>query len=75
MARKQIFEIAVYNQTVRQLVADGASHRWLSDSWADVHYIEIEAGSALTARLAAAARFPGHRGFVIVDVMAPELTC
>jgi hypothetical protein len=43
------FEVAVYNAEVRACVADQRRHRDLSDDWADIHYIEIEADSVAQA--------------------------
>ena len=64
------FEIAVYNQTVREKIKVGESHRELKNDWADIHYIEIEANDIATARRKAEGKFPRDRGFVIADVTA-----
>jgi hypothetical protein len=37
------FEIAVYNEEVKRLVAEGESHRHLSKDWADIHYLKVDA--------------------------------
>ncbi|MGY9002511.1 MAG: hypothetical protein ACKVIF_04905 [Rhodospirillales bacterium] len=37
------FEIAVYNEEVKRLVAEGESHRHLSKDWADIHYFKADA--------------------------------
>ena len=63
-----IFEIAVYNQTVREKLKSGERHRELKDDWADIHYVEIEAEDIAAARRKAAGKFPPDRGFVIEDV-------
>ncbi len=70
MTARRRYEVVVYNKQVRALVSQGESHAWLSDSWADIHYVEVEASSILAARLLAASRFPAHRGFVIVEIQA-----
>jgi len=64
------FEVAVYNQSVRDKVKAGERHRELNDDWADVHYVEIEADDAATARRKAEVKYPRSRGFVIEDVSA-----
>ena len=62
------FEIAVYNQSVREKLKLGERHRELKDDWADIHYVEIEADDIATARRKAEGKFPQNRGFVIEDV-------
>ena len=62
------FEIAVFNQAVRDKLKAGESHRDLNDDWADTHYIEIKAEDADGARRKAQARFPEDKGFVITAV-------
>jgi hypothetical protein len=37
------FEIAVNNEEVRNLEAEGKSHRNLPKDWSDIHYFEIYA--------------------------------
>ena len=66
------YEIAVYNQVVREKVAAGEHHRELKDDWADTHYVEIEANDAITARRKAEGKFPSTRGFVIADISTPK---
>lgn len=63
------YEIAIYNQEVRKLVADGRRHRNLSDAWADTHYIEIKANSPQEARVKAASRYPAENGYVIEEIL------
>jgi hypothetical protein len=64
------FEVAVYNQNVRDKIKAGERHRDLNDDWADTHYIEIEADDVSTARRKAEGKYPRSRGFVIEDVSA-----
>ncbi len=64
------FEIAVYNQAVREKIKLGERHRELKDEWADIHYVEIEAEDMASARRKAEGKFPQDRGFVIEDVTA-----
>lgn len=62
------FEIAVYNQTVRQRMKEGLRHRDLKDDWADMHYIEIKAENLEQAWERARTRFPADQGYVIDSV-------
>ncbi len=62
------FEAAVYNQQVRDRVAEGKKHRFYDDSWADTHYIEIEAESEEAVRAKLRRRYPEAQGFVIEGI-------
>jgi hypothetical protein len=62
------FEIAIFNQQVVDALAAGKRHRNLNDSWADTHYIDVDAADADGARRKIAARHPQENGFVIVSV-------
>ncbi len=66
------YEIAIYNQEVRKLVADGGRHRDLSDAWADTHYIEVKANSPQEARAKVASRYPAENGYVIEEVISEK---
>jgi hypothetical protein len=66
------YEIAIYNEEVRKLVADGRRHRHLSDAWAETHYIEIKADSPEEARAKVARRYPAENGYVIEEVIAEK---
>ncbi|WP_316978925.1 hypothetical protein [Shumkonia mesophila] len=66
------YEIAIYNQEVRKLVAEGRRHRNLSDAWADTHYIEIKANSPQEARAKLASRYPAENGYVIEEVLTEK---
>lgn len=66
------FEVAIYNQEVRDRVAEGKRHRDLTDDWADVHYIEISADDETDARSQVARKYPAHRGYVIDSVEKPK---
>lgn len=66
------YEIAIYNQEVRKLVADGSRHRDLSDAWADIHYIEVKANSPQEARAKVASRYPAKNGYVIEEVISEK---
>jgi len=64
------FEIGIYNAEVRKLVKEGQRHRNLTDDWADIHYIDVEAETAEDARHKITRKYPSERGFVIASVEA-----
>ena len=64
------FEIAVYNEEVRSLEAEGESHRHLSKDWADIHYFEVEARDESHARQKALNKYPSSAGYVIDNITA-----
>ena len=64
------FEIGVYNRLVAEAVAAGEHHRHFPDSWADTHYIEVEAEDAKAARRKIEVQHSEKNGFVIVSVDA-----
>ena len=66
------YEVGVYNEKVREKIANGERHRFLSDDWADTHYIEVTASSEDAARSKVAARHSAHEGYVIVSVEAQD---
>lgn len=66
------FEVAIYNQEVRDRVAEGKRHRDLTDDWADVHYIEVDARDEADARSQISRKYPAHRGYVIESVDKPK---
>ena len=63
------FEVVIYNKSVRDRVEEGRHHRFLDDSWADLHHEEFEADDADEARAKAESRFPASGGYVIADVV------
>lgn len=63
------FEVALYNEKVKKAVREAERNRTgLSDDWADTRYIEVRAETAEAAKQKMHARFPEHRGFVILEV-------
>jgi hypothetical protein len=63
------FEVAIFNEVVKKSVREAEKNRTgLSDDWADVHYIEVRAETADSAKAKLYNRFPQARGFVIVEV-------
>lgn len=65
------YEVAIYNSEVRERVEAGERHRDLSDEWADMHYIIVDAEDEDDARAAIERKYPSERGFVI-DSIHPE---
>lgn len=65
---QKVFDVAIYNREVREALDKGRRHQ-LSDAWAEVHYIEIEAASEQEARMKVARRYPPAQGYVIDDVI------
>lgn len=63
------FEVAIYNQEVKDLVAKHHKHEFLNDVWAERNYIEIEAASMEEAKKTAKRRYPKNQGYVIEEVM------
>lgn len=74
MAAVHRFEVAIYNEQVKKSVREAERNRTgLSDDWADTRYIEVRAESADAARRKVLARYPEHKGFVVVEVrLLPE---
>jgi hypothetical protein len=65
---KTTYEVAIYNAEVRRLMAEGGRHRQLSDDWADIHYIEIQAQDKEDAKAKIELRYPSEKGFVVERV-------
>ncbi len=81
MAQIRKFEVALYNETVRELVEAGEHHKHYSDQWANTehhkHYSdqwantyeeEVTANDLPSALLKIHTRYPPDRGFVIVNI-------
>lgn len=69
MAAVHRFEVAIFNEKVKKSVREAEPNRTgLSDDWADTRYIEMRAEDADAARRRVLARYPEHRGFVVVEV-------
>lgn len=61
----KLFEAAVFNEDVLNLIKDGERHKDLSDDWANTHYFEIEANSLEEAWSKANRKWRSGHGFVI----------
>lgn len=62
------YEIALFNQNVRDLVKQGEAHELYEDSWADTHYVDVVAPSEAMARAKIDKQYPQSRGFVIEQI-------
>lgn len=62
------YEIAVYNENVRQMIKQGDKHDFLDDDWADIHYLEIMANGEQEARSKAQSKYPSDQGYVIESI-------
>jgi len=62
------YEVGIYNQKVRDSVAEGEHHRQLDDKWAEIHYFEIDAPSEEVARRKISASHSPHLGYVIDNI-------
>lgn len=62
------FEVGVYNEKVREKVRAGSRHRDLSDDWAEIHYIEVDAKDENDAGRQITKKYPGSQGYVIDSV-------
>lgn len=65
---KMTFEIAVYNNDVRDALKRGENHFTLEDSWADTHLIEVRASTPEEAAHICRRKHPERKGFVHGDV-------
>lgn len=62
------FEVGIFNQDVRDALADGRRHRQLSDDWADMHFIEVMAKDREDARNIMTRRYTPHMGYIVAEV-------
>lgn len=62
------YEVAVYNQEVREAMKSGERHSFLKDDWADIHWIEVRAYNQEAARQKIESKYPPARGYVITDI-------
>ena len=65
----QRYEVAIYNQSVRDCMERGERHRQLSDDWSEIRYIELQANSLEDLHDKIEQRFPTRRGFVIENLV------
>jgi hypothetical protein len=64
----QIFEVALYNEAVRELVNHNQKHCYFDDRWAKLQTRDVVARDEVEARTLIAERFPPQDGFVVQRV-------
>ncbi|MBM3554420.1 MAG: hypothetical protein FJX47_02555 [Alphaproteobacteria bacterium] len=62
------FEIGIFNQLVRDALAEGRKLREYSDAWAEQNFVAVEAKSEADARAMIEKRYPVAKGFVVTAV-------
>ena len=62
------YEIAIYNEQVREAMRQGDRHKTFSDDWADTHYIDFTGDSEDDAIAKCRRKYPEDEGFVIEQV-------
>ena len=65
-----MFEVAIYNRDVLECLNEGRNHKFLSNDWAETHYIEVEADNENAARAKVQTKYPETQGFVVTGVSA-----
>ena len=65
-----MFEAAIYNREVRELVAEHLHHDHLEDVWAELNFIEVEAKDEATAMQQLRRRYPDKNGYEITQIVA-----
>lgn len=65
---QQRYEVALYNQKVRDSLERGERPRQLSEDWSEIRYIELTARNREELHDKVEQRFPARRGFVIEHV-------
>ncbi len=69
MTQLHKYEVAIFNETVKKAVREAEHNRTgFSDDWADTRYIEVRAENPDGAKRRIHARYPVHKGFVVVEV-------
>lgn len=66
------FDVGIFNQEVRDYVAQNKAHKEFSNNWADINYIPCEAKSEADARLQMEKRYPKAKGFVVSSIKATK---
>lgn len=62
---QRVYEVAIYNTDVRQLVMQNRRHTYVDDRWAKPQTCNVVARDEAEARELIAERFPPAEGFVI----------
>ena len=62
------FDVGIFNQEVRDYVAQNKAHKEFSNNWADINYLAVEAKTEADVRAQMEKRYPKAKGFVITSV-------
>lgn len=62
------YEAAIYNQQVREAKKRGQKHPKISEEWASVRFIEVQAMNENMARSKLNREYPSSDGFVIEEI-------
>ena len=62
------FDVGIFNQEVRDYVAQNKAHKEFSNNWAEINYIPVEAKSEADVRAQMEKRYPKAKGFVVSSV-------
>ena len=62
------YEAAIYNKQVKDARARGEQHPRISEEWASVHFIEVDAMNENMARAKLNRDYPEAEGFVIEEL-------
>jgi hypothetical protein len=65
---QSLFEVGVFNSSVRKAVESGRRHPDLADDWAEIHYLEIRAPDGDAAKAKIEKRYPPANGYVVTEV-------
>ena len=63
------YEAVVFNQVVRDLLAEDKHHHYLYDTWAENRYVEIAAEDEEHPRAALERHYPQNIGFVVSEII------
>jgi len=63
-----IYECAIYNQKVRELVDRKRRHSYFDNRWADIQRRDVVARDEVEALSLIAERFPPEDGFIVEDI-------
>jgi len=64
----KIYECAIYNQKVRELVDRKRRHSYFDDRWAGIQRRDVVARDEVEALSLIAERFPPEDGFIVEDI-------
>ena len=63
-----MYEVAIFNQEVRDAIARKEQHERYTDDWGTTQYIEVAALNEEMARSKVSQQHPANKGFVIEDI-------